>query len=98
MRHRMFRWASRGEPIEDRLMTQWHLIKSESFTLSRAKALEFAAKHAGLPKSPVERVLDPKRVEHLEWVLKNGLALPFQWATVEYENRLARMNGQTSST
>lgn len=78
-------------------MSSWQLLKSESSVLSRAKALELAAKHAGLPKSPVEREVDPNRVKKLTTIIRNGLALPFNWATVEYDGQTVRMNGQHSS-
>lgn len=75
----------------------WNLVKSESFTLPREKALEFAAKHAGLAHSPVEREVDPNRVKKLAHIIRNGMALPFNWATVKHDGRLVRMNGQHSS-
>lgn len=75
----------------------WNLVKSESFTMTRVKALEFAAKHAGLPKSPVEREVDPSRVKRLVGILCGDLVLPFNWAVVEYDGQTVRMNGQHSS-
>jgi hypothetical protein len=75
----------------------WKLSKSETLTLPKAKALEFAAKHAGLPRSPVERDVDPGRVKKLAAILRNGLALPFNWAIVKYDGQAVRMNGQHSS-
>ncbi len=78
-------------------MSSWKLLRSESFVLVRSKALEFAAKHASLPRSPVEREVDKNRVKRLVQILKDGLALPFNWATVEYEGQALRMNGQHSS-
>src|SRR5262245_38503134 len=78
-------------------MSQWKLTKSETHVLPRVKALEFAAKHAGLPKSPVEREVDPKRVQRLANIIRRGDALSFNWATVLYEGQTVRMNGQHSS-
>jgi hypothetical protein len=75
----------------------WTLLKSESVSLPRAKALEYAARHAGLPHSPVEREIDPSRVAKLVAVLREGRALPFNWATVSYQDQTVRMNGQHSS-
>lgn len=75
----------------------WKLVKSESLTLARDKALEFAARHQALPRSPVEREVRPENVKKLVGVLSAGLALPFQWATVEFEGKTVRMNGQHSS-
>jgi hypothetical protein len=75
----------------------WHRVKSESFVFKREQALEFAAKHAGLPHSPVERDVKPKRVKDLMDILRKGLALPFNWAIVVYEGQTVRMNGQHSS-
>jgi len=78
-------------------MATFHLNRSDSVTLDRAKALDFARKHAALPKSPTERELEVSRMKKLVNVLKEGLALPFQWATVDYGNQTYRMNGQHSS-
>jgi hypothetical protein len=78
-------------------MSNWSLLRSESQALARASALEFAAKHAGMPHSPVEREVDPNRVKKLVAIIRAGLALAFNWATVEYEGRTVRMNGQHSS-
>lgn len=75
----------------------WSFLRSECLTLPRAKALEFASKHAQMPHSPVERNVDPNRVKKLVAILKNGLAVPFNWAVVEYEGKDVRMNGQHSS-
>ena len=79
-------------------MPQWRLIKSECFTLSKAKALELATKHSSLPRSPVERPFDARRAKRIVDIIRNGLALPFQWATVDYDGGKLRMNGQHSST
>lgn len=79
-------------------MSDWKLLKSETQSLTRAKALELAAKHAGMPRSPVEREIDPNRVKKLAAIIRSGLALPFNWATVDYEGQKVRMNGQHSST
>jgi hypothetical protein len=88
----------RGEwPIGVIVMATWKLVKSESMILARDKALELAAKHANLPRSPVEREFDERRMTKLVTILKNGLAIPFNWATVEYDGQTLRMNGQHSS-
>lgn len=79
------------------MSTTWRLQKSESRTLSRKEALELAAEHAGLPHSPVERDLDQGRVKKLAAIIREGLALPFNWATVKFDGRNVRMNGQHSS-
>src|SRR5262245_10438921 len=76
----------------------WELVKSESFILPRAKALEFAAENAGLPNSPVERELDQSRVKKPEAILRNKLAIPLMWAKVMYKGQYIRMNGRNSST
>ena len=79
-------------------MPEWRLTKSETVSLPRARALEYAAKHAGLANSPVERELDPKRVHRLEGIIRDGAALPFNWARVVYQGQVYRMNGRNSST
>lgn len=78
-------------------MSDWHLLKSESFTLNKVEALEFARAHSSLPHSPVERDLEPPRVKKLELIIRNGLTLPFNWARVKFEGKVVRMNGQHSS-
>src|SRR5262245_9021400 len=75
----------------------WRLIKSETLILTRVKALELAEKFKAMPKSPVERDIRPKNVAHLIGILRNNQALPFNWATVDYESLKVRMNGQNSS-
>ena len=78
-------------------MSDWRLLKSESLTLNKADALEFARAHSNLPHSPVERDLDLRRVKKLEFIIRNGLALPFNWARVKFDGKVFRMNGQHSS-
>jgi hypothetical protein len=80
------------------MSSEWKLLASESQTLPRAKAIELATKHANLSPSPVERKLEPGRVKKLVWVIRHGLHIPFCWATVEWEGKRLRMNGQHSST
>jgi hypothetical protein len=84
-----------GKSLQE-VFVSFRLIKSESYTLDRKKALEFATKHASLPHSPVERERDPKRVQRLIDILRDGKALPFQWATVLWDGQTVRMNGQHS--
>jgi hypothetical protein len=56
-----------------------------------------ATKHSALPHSPVERHVENSRVAKLVAILQHGEALPFQWADVEYQGSIMRMNGQHSS-
>lgn len=75
----------------------WKLFKSETVTLTKAKALDLARKHAGLTPTPTERKLDKGRVKKLVGVIRNGKALPFNWATVEYGGVIYRENGMHSA-
>ena len=97
MRFRESRQRQAAETDKGVGSMSWQLVKSESSTLKRDKALEFAAKHSGLPHSPVEREVDPNRVKKLVNIIRSGVALPFNWATVDYEGKTVRMNGQHSS-
>lgn len=72
-------------------------LRSETLTYNQKEALKAAQTHQGLPKSPTERELDPKRVKELVERMKAGSFLPCNWATVEYDGALYRMNGQHSS-
>jgi len=72
----------------------FRIVKSETVPLTRELAAEFAA----LPKSPSERVLDPKRIKKLRDKVIAGRVLPFNWATVQVGDDIFRMNGQHSST
>ena len=75
----------------------WRLVKSDSCTLDRNKAIEYAAKHAGLTLSEIERKVDEGRVKKLAEKLRLGIVLPFNWAVVKYQGKLIRMNGHHSS-
>jgi hypothetical protein len=75
----------------------WKQIESETLTLSAAKAKELARKHAAMPRSPTERDLDDKRLDHLNRILANGQAVAFNWAIVRFDGKNYRMNGQHSS-
>lgn len=75
----------------------WKQMKSESLTLSKAKALEAARKHASLPDTPTERSKDKARVKKLVGIIRNGLALPFNWATIDYNGVVHRGNGMHSA-
>jgi len=75
----------------------WKMIDSETVVLSRDKVRDFAAKHNALPRSPTEREFTESRLENLLQVLMNEQAIAFNWATVKYDGRIYRMNGQHSS-
>src|SRR5215475_13764142 len=79
--------AGKSGKADRGFVMNWDLLTSESFTFDRAKALDFAARHAGLPHSPTEREVDPNRVKKLVLVLREGRALPFNWATVLYNGQ-----------
>ena len=53
--------------------------------------------HAGLQQSPVERPFREKTLKMIINVLKENHAIPFFWATVEFDGSVTRMNGQHSS-
>ncbi len=58
---------------------------------------ELAAWLAALPSAPVERAIAPRRLKHLEKKAKQKLLVTFNWATVECDGRVTRINGQHSS-
>lgn len=59
---------------------------------------DIATKFRDMPASPTERVLDPKRVQHLRKKIEENLGVTFHWATAEIKGKECRMNGQHSST
>lgn len=75
----------------------FRLVATKTHEVDRASALRMAEKHASMQHSPTERDLDPKHVEELARRIKAGLAIPFCWATVKYNGKTFRMNGQHSS-
>lgn len=75
----------------------FRLAESRTFHVPKAEALRLAQQHHTMPHSPTERECDPKRVKELVERITNGLLLPCNWATVEYEKVKYRMNGQHSS-
>jgi hypothetical protein len=78
-------------------MREWKLIESKTVKANRSKALELASTHAALSESSIERRKDAAHVKKLVQIIRNDVALPFQWATVEFEGKKLRMNGQHSS-
>jgi hypothetical protein len=59
---------------------------------------ELAQYFTSLPASPTERPLDRSRVTFLEKKGEAGLFIPFQLATVCWDGKIFRANGQTSSS
>lgn len=78
-------------------MKDWKLVKSETVKANRQKAIELATAHCGLTESSIERQKDQRHVEKLIQILRGDIVLPFQWATVQFEGKKLRMNGQHSS-
>ncbi len=75
----------------------FRLVASKTHEVDRPAALRMAEKHASLQHSPTERDLDAKHVEELAGRFKSRLMLPCCWATVKYNGKTYRMNGQHSS-
>jgi len=77
------------------MMTSFNLISSEVVDLTP----ELARQWHDMKPTPTERLLDPKRVNHLKERIAEGRAVPFQWAavTVKSTGDTFRANGQHSS-
>ena len=73
----------------------FQLISSETRDLTHDLAKAFST----MPASVSERDLKPKRIAYLKEAVLNGLAITFNWATVEIAEtgKTVRMNGNHSS-
>jgi hypothetical protein len=69
------------------------LVNTETKPLTPELAKEFF----NLEASPTERLIDPKRVNHLREKAEAGQLVTFHWSTATLGNRKMRMNGQHSS-
>jgi hypothetical protein len=77
-------------------MSEFTLVSSEVQDLTPNLAREFKE----MKPTPTERLFDPVRVQNLKQKIEDGLAVPFQWATVTVKSTgdTFRANGQHSST
>lgn len=72
----------------------FHLLSSKVLDLTPEVVKEFRQIEA----TPTERLLNDKRVEHLNDKIDSGLCVTFHWVTAELNGKLRRINGQHSST
>lgn len=75
-------------------MAKFRLVDVKIVSITR----ELAQYIASLPASPTERPLDRSRLTFLEKKAEAGLLVPFQWAIARMDEKVFRVNGQTSSS
>jgi hypothetical protein len=76
---------------------EFSLVSAECVKCDRRKLVEEARRHAGLPDWSGERPLKEGHVVGLMTRIRDGRAIPFDWAAVEVGKEVYRENGNHSS-